>query len=112
MAAPTVLASGTQTATLTTEHTLNDTTGAGTAGYYQLVVDTNALLVGEDLELLVYEPALAAGTLRVVERIFLTGGLGDPLMKSAVHACTHGAKFTLKQTGGTGRAFPWEARSV
>lgn len=112
MAAPSVLASGTQTATLTTEHTLNDNTGAGTSGYYQLVVDINALLVGEDLELLVYEPALSAGTVRIMERIFLTGGLNDPIVKSNMHACTHGAKFTLKQTGGTGRAFPWEVRNV
>lgn len=112
MAAPTVLASGTQAATLTTEHTLNDNTGAGTAGYYQLVVDTSPLLIGEDLELLVYEPALAAGTVRVTERILLTGALGDPIVKSNMHACTHGAKFTLKQTGGTGRSFPWEVRNV
>lgn len=112
MAAPSVAASGTQTATLTTEHTLSDSTGAATAGYFQLVVDTAALVGGEDLELQVYEPVLASGTLRVVERIFLTGALNDPLVKSNVHACTHGVKFTLRQTGGTGRAFPWEVRSV
>ena len=112
MAAPSVVADGSQTATLTTEHTLLDNTGAATAGYYQLVVDTAALLTGEDLELLIYEPARSAGTVRVVERILLTGALGDPIVKSNVHACAFGAKFTLKQTGGTGRAFPWSVRGV
>ena len=76
------------------------------------MVDTAALLINEDLELLVYEPAISAGTVRVVERVFLTGGLGDPIVKSSMHACTLGAKFTLKQTGGTGRAFPWSVRNV
>lgn len=112
MAAPSVLASGSQLTVLTTEHTLNDNTGAGTAGYYQLVVDINPLAIGEDLELLVYEPALAAGTVRITERILLTGGLNDPIVKSNMHACTHGAKFTLKQTGGSVRTFPWEVRNV
>lgn len=112
MAAPGVAADGSQTATLTTEHTLMDNTGTVTAGYYQLVVDAVLLLTGEDLELLVYEPVRSGGTVRVVERIFLTGALGDPVIKSNMHACPFGAKFTLKQTGGTGRVFPWCVRNV
>lgn len=112
MAAPGVAADGSQTATLTTEHTLLDNTGAATAGYYQLVVDTVNLLTGEDLELLIYEPARSGGTVRVTERIFLTGALGDPIVKSNMHACPFGVKVTLKQTGGTGRAFPWCVRNV
>lgn len=106
---------GSQTATLTTEHTLIDLTAGGIGpapGYLQLVVDISALVGGEDLEILVYEAVRAGGTVRVVERVFVTGGQNDPVLKTNMHACTNGAKFTLKQTGGTGRAFPWELRAV
>lgn len=102
--------SGTQSATVTTEHTLADTSAAGT---YQLVVDTVNMVAGDVLELRLYHMVLAGGTRRVA---YVTRYEGvqptDDLIKESVPLSTaltdSGAiRATLLQTKGTSRNFPW-----
>ena len=96
--------SGTQTATLATEHTLATVTTAGT---YVLRVDANALAAGETLVLRMNAEALSGGTRRIVQEAVFAGPLAEPIIDSIPIAIAHGVAFTLTQTGGTGRAFPW-----
>lgn len=101
---------GTQTATVTTEHTLADTSAAGT---YQLYVDTVNMVAGDVLELRVYHMVLTSGTRRVCYLARFTDAQPtDDLIKVSVPISTaltdSGAvRATLKQTFGTSRNFPW-----
>lgn len=109
--AVTLNASGTQTATVTTEHTLAD---VNTAGVYTLHVDTVNMAAGDVLELRVYQIELTGGTRRV---LFFHAFYGaQPTNDTAKVSLPIGndltdsgsLRFTLKQTFGTGRAYPWK----
>lgn len=102
---PTVADSGSQTATVSTEHTLSTVTAAGA---YQFVVDAANLAAGDELELRIYGKARSSDTERVMfKNTFGPLALDEPLIFSPPFLSPHSAKFTLKQTVGTGRAFPW-----
>jgi len=101
---------GTQTATVGTEHTLADTSAAGT---YQLQVDTINMADGDTIELRIYIMVLTGGTRRVVyfDTIY-DAQPADDIIKVSIPASTalsdSGAvRATLKQIAGTGRNFPW-----
>lgn len=101
-----VSASGTQTAVIGTEHTLaTDTTNAT----YYFEVDTNALALGDVLELRIYTMTLAAGTLRVTWKATYGPTVEFiPIAASPPQPSDQSCRATLKQTVGTGRAFPWK----
>lgn len=99
-----VEASGTQTATLTVEHSLGTT---ATAGIYQLIVDANALVNGETLVLKCKMNVLNAGTERVLFAQPYTNIQAEPIKESIPVTVPQTSTWTLTQTGGTGRAFPW-----
>lgn len=105
----TVESSGTQTATISTEHSLATPTGAKV---YQLIVDLNNLANGDVLELRVKQKVLSAGTVRE----FLVGTYANvqtqKIAASIPVTAPQGAEFTLKQTAGTGRAFDWAVVSL
>lgn len=109
--AVTVQASGTQSATVTTEHTL---ASINVAGVFSLHVDTNAMAAGDVLELRIYQIILTAGTSRVVSMGMYYGAQStDDAIKISIPigndlTDTDSLKFTLKQTFGTGRSFPWK----
>lgn len=108
--AVTTYASGTQTATVTTEHTLSSVTAAGV---YVLEVDVNAMAVGDVLELRCYSIAVTGGTSREEWCIRFYGDQTRTPMKRGRPVSnditdTDALKFTLKQTFGTGRSFPWK----
>lgn len=96
--------SGTQTATVGTEHTLATIT---VAGIYVLHVDAAALAAGEELELRVYKTILAAGTERLLDVYYFKHAQGEPCLAAIPVICFTGIRATLKQVGGTGRAYPW-----
>lgn len=103
-----VYASGSQTATVTTEHTLGST--ITDAGVYQLVVDCNAMTGGSTpdiLELRYYGKARSSDTERLIEVHRLVGAQAQPLVYCKPIISPHSLKVTLKQTQGTGRAYPW-----
>lgn len=100
-----VATSGSQTATLGTEHTLATITAAGV---YQLAVDMNAMLNGETLELKIYGKARTTDTERLMwSGVFVNAQTGAPLPLLPPLVSPHSYRVTLKQTGGTGRAYPW-----
>lgn len=98
--------SGTQTATVTTEHTLATIT---TAKPFQLIVDINALAAGEYVEIKVKRKALSGGTTRIAFAAvysWLDAGVAPEVVTPPILS-TQEYVATLKQLNGTGRAFPW-----
>ena len=105
-----VKTSGSQTATLTTEHTLATVTDAGT---YTLNVDAENLADGERLTLRIYGKARSSDTERLLYVADFTGEtLETKLLASPASVSPHHNKFTLEQNNGTGRAFPWAVYEV
>jgi hypothetical protein len=104
-------ASGTQTATITTEHQLADT---GVQGTFAFIVDPNAMVAGDVLELRVYQMVLTGGTPRVLYFARYAGAQpADDMVKQLGPVSNEltdstAVRFSLKQTFGTGRAFPWK----
>ena len=105
-------ASGTQTATVTTEHFL---TSPNVAGVFTLHVDTVNMADGDVVELREYQMILTGGTQRgALIGIFYGAQLTDDLVKRSTPVGneltdTNSIRYSLKQTFGTGRNFPWKA---
>lgn len=103
--------SGSQTAVIGTEHSL--TTGA-VAGVYELLIDTVNMAAGDVVELRIKQRVLTGGTVRVVQYQSYAGAQPtDDLIKVSLPVSNDlveagAVDFTLKQTAGTGRAFPWK----
>lgn len=98
--------SGSQTATLTTEHSLATITDAGT---YELWVDTDALVNGETVALKAKCKLAGSGDTAKIEwqAVFVHDQGTDIHKRSGPIPSPFSIEFTLTQTGGTGRAFPW-----
>lgn len=103
------VASGTQTAVISTEHTLSTQTTAKT---YVLVVDTGAMVLGDVLELRIKTIALTAGTERVAYYAIYAQPQATPIKYSVPVPADISCAATLKQTAGTGRNFPWKLLSL
>jgi hypothetical protein len=107
----TAFASGTQAASIGTEHFL---ASVNEAGVYTFHVDRNAMAAGDVLELRVYQMTLTGGTARVVRMFaFFGAALADDQIAVSLpisNELTDGQslRFSLKQTFGTGRSFPWK----
>jgi hypothetical protein len=100
--------SGTQTATIGTEHTLASPTVNAT---YVFAVDTNNLALGDLVELRCYDMVDGTNLRQIWKGTYQhpqvnIGKASPPL------AVTAGGRFTLKQITGTGRAFPWSVRRI
>ena len=104
--------SGSQTAVIGTEHTLATVTDAG---IYTLRVDLNNLVAGDIVELRIYSKARnATDSERLHYGPAEYGPIppGAKLVESVPIMATGHFKATLKQTAGTGRAFPWVVLST
>ena len=104
-------ASGTQTTTVTTEHFLSSPNVAGT---FTLHVDANPMAAGDVVELRVYQMVLTGGTQRVAYYARYDGVQpADDKIKISVPISneltdTNSLRFSLLQTKGTTRDFPWK----
>lgn len=105
----TVQTSGSQTAVLTTEHVLATVTAAGT---YVLAVDAANLVNGEELQLRIYGKARTGDTERLIYSSTIAHAQVEPLRISPGLPSPHHLKATLKQSGGTGRVFPWAIYAI
>lgn len=119
----TVQASGTQTATIGTEHTLN-AAAFTTSGVYVLSVNTVNMALGDTLELRAYAKCLTGDT--NPELIYMatyaqktgdgaapgSSAQGEIYKISVPIPSPYSITFTLKQTAGTGRAFPWRVDTL
>lgn len=98
-------AEGSQTATVTTEHTLTTITTAGT---YVLTVDLNAMALGDYLTLRAKVKVRSTGTTRTVYLGTYAHTQEELVAVSIPIPTVSECVFTLEQTAGTGRAFNWE----
>lgn len=97
--------SGSQTAVIGTEHTLGSAITA--AGTYVLVVDTNAMVNGDVLELRVKTKAKSGSTSRLAYVVTYAHAQTELNKYSVPIPIDTEVVFTLKQTAGTGRVFDW-----
>lgn len=107
--AVTVEGSGTQTAVISTEHTLITETEAKTL---VLIVDTVNMVAGDELELRVKMKVLTGGTAALAYYAVFANAQADPIKLSIPITAPFGCVATLKQTAGTGRNFDWSLVSV
>ncbi len=104
-------ASGTQSATVTTEHFLSS---PNQAGVFTLHVDLVNMVAGDMVELRIYQMVLTGGTQRVAYIASFQGAQpADALIAVSVPISneltdTNSLRFSLKQTLGTSRNFPWK----
>ncbi len=105
----TLESSGTQSATIGTEHTLATLTGAKV---YVLVVDTVNLANGDELLLRVKTMLLSAGTSREAYSAGYAHTQGQPIKLSIPVPSDQEYIATLEQTAGTGRSFDWKVLSI
>lgn len=104
---PAVNTSGSQTATITTEHTLATVTAAKNL---QAAIDVSAMVGGttpDITEFRIYGKARTSDTERLICVRSLQGVQTENLWISVPLMSPHHYKLTLKQTQGTGRAYPW-----
>lgn len=102
-----VKTSGSQTCTVTTEHTLATITDAGV---YYLALDLNALVDGATPDILTvksYGKARSSDSERLMEVWEFIGGQGKPLWRSNPELSPHSLRYSITQDQGTGRAIPW-----
>ena len=96
---------GSQTATVTTEHTLATIT---TSGSFVIGVDASNMALGDELILRVKLKVRSTGTTRLAYEATYAHVQNEPVILSIPVASTNEIVFTLEQSAGTGRAFPWE----
>jgi hypothetical protein len=105
----TSVGTGTQTAVIDTEHTLDTET---TAGVYVLVVDTCNLTYGDVVVLKAKTKYAAGGTSRTAFEVVYAHAQGEPNKYSPPIPVDAEIIFTLEQTDGTGRDFLWNLLKV
>lgn len=103
--------SGTQTATISTEHTLNATSPETTDCIMQFFLDVANMAQDDDLEIRVKEKVISSGTQRLVFFATLADAQAEAFVTPPLQLL-HGWDVTIKQTAGTGRSFPWSIRKV
>lgn len=108
------LYSGTE-AVSTTEHSLTtDTAGPDvdtTDGIFQIFLDVNDMVLGDQLQIRVYEKVLSSSTQRLVEEWILTGPQNKPVWVSPSLILLHGWDVTLDALAGT-ITVDWSIRQV
>lgn len=100
--------SGSQTATVSTEHTLSTPTTVAT---YVLSVDTVNLVNGDLVELRCYDKVDGTNYRQMWKGTYQHVQINNAKVSPPI-AVTTQAQFTLKQTAGTGRVFPWSVRRI
>ena len=106
---PSSLGSGTQTAVVSTEHTLHTETGNKTC---VLVVDLANLANGDTVELRIYTKAKSGGTERLAYMRSYQNAQSELVVYSIPVPADVSFKATLKQTAGTGRNFDWSVLGI
>lgn len=102
-----VSSSGSQTAVISTEHSL---AAPSTSGVYVLSVDLTNMAAGDVLEVRLKKKVLTGGTIHggYVVTISDAVSVDDAVLISVPVPGPFGVTATLKQIAGTGRAFDWD----
>lgn len=106
---PATAASGTQAATIGTEHTLTTSAAAAT---HVLLVDLNNLALGDTVELRVKTKVLTGGTTNAVYTSTFSHNQANPVVQAIPVPSMFSFEASLKQTAGTGRSFPWSVLTL
>lgn len=101
----TAVTSGTQAASVSTEHSLTQQTGIG---IYVLEVDTSAMEAGDTLVLRLKTKVLSGGTSKVTQEVTLIGVQAAPHWRSEAIPVDVEIIATLLQSAGTARNYPWK----
>lgn len=100
----------------TTEYSLpngsTSLTPITTDGVYQLWLDLNALVAGDQYELKFYEKVQSAGTQRLVDTFVFAGVQGKAHWVSPSLILLHGWDMTMKRLAGADRTIGWSIRQV
>ena len=84
-----------------------------TDGIYQLFIDLNALVTGDEFKLRIYEKVQSSSTQRVVQEVtFYNAQSPEFIYVSASMLLLHGWTMTLQRTQGSNRAIPFSIRAV
>ena len=107
---PSAYASGTQTiAALNTEYFLSSPNVAGT---FVFEIDTSAMAAGDSLTMNVYNKVLSGGAVDLCYSWVISGAQSIPVWISVPVpndlAEANGLRFSINQTAGTARSFPWK----
>ena len=97
--------SGTQTAVINTEHSLDTSTTNAT---FVFEVDASNMVAGDVTELRVKGITLTGGTAALMWKQTLQGPQTCDRVQSPPVASDISITVTLKQIAGTGRAYPWK----
>ena len=106
---PTLTANGTQSATVTTEHTLTTQTGNK---FYMAYVDLTNMAAGDIVEIRVSLIIKSAGSHILYYLGTYSGVQGNPLVYIPTLPSDISWKLTLKQTTGTSRNYDWRVLEV
>lgn len=98
-------ASGSQAATIGTEHSLSQQTGVG---IYVLLVDTSAMQAGDALTLKLKTKRSAGDSSVVAYSYSYNDAQTEPNKYSVPVPVDTEIICTLTQTAGTGRTYPWK----
>lgn len=112
-----LFASGTQSASSGgTEYTLATTNASGT---FRIWLDLANMTSGDVVEQRVKGPILVGGTKRGIDIITFQGAQSSDRLISISDAfetdltsSSDGLEFTLRQSFGTGRSFPWKVTKI
>lgn len=106
----TLESSGTQTATLTTEHTLATLAGSK---MYQAFIDCVNLVDDEIVTVKIKTKVLSGGVTRTLQSVTYNAQDANinPIMLLAPLLSEQEYVVTLEQNNGTGRSFPWKILS-
>jgi hypothetical protein len=106
---PTLTTNGTQTATVTTEHTLTTQTGNK---FYTAYIDLTNMASGDTVEIRVSLIIKAAGSHILYYLGTYSGAQTNPLVYIPSLPSDISWKLTLKQTTGTGRNFDYRVYEI
>lgn len=100
---------GSQTSVISTEHSLATPTSVGE---YLIEVDVSAMVNGDLLELRAYDKIDGTNYQQIWKGVYQHVQINTAKASPAIALTGAGMKFTLKQTAGTGRVFPWSVRTL
>lgn len=80
-------------------------------GIYQVWIDFNAMLAGDEYEIDIKEKVTAAGTQRSIYTANLEGRQGSPFVTPTL-ILLHGWDVTVTKITGTDRSISWSIRQV
>lgn len=106
---PTLTTSGTQTATINTEHTLSTQTGNK---FYTAYIDLTNMTSTDTVEIRVSVIVKSAGSHILYFLQTFSGAQSNPLVYIPPLPSDISYKVTLKQTAGTGRTYDWRLYEI